>query len=119
MRRRSFSQFVIGIVVSFLGITTKKTILEHIDRPGFWIGLNDREGRPILAGSRLRVKTGDSWDEDDTEIEGKVCWAKYVAGYTLQDEYERTIGTFRFRVMGPQKIRETKDGRIDGEVLPV
>ena len=80
------------------------------------IGLQDRNYCTIHENDTLQVKVdGGNTDE---EIIGVVRWSKYVAGYTLQDqEFDMNIGTFRFRVWGPVKIREMGDGRIDGVIL--
>ena len=49
------------------------------------------------------------------EVEGVIKWAKYKAGYTLQDEHQRTLAGFRGEFWLPE-IKEMLDGRIDGVI---
>jgi hypothetical protein len=81
------------------------------------IGLQDRNYKTIHENDKLKVMTTGG------EKTGIVKWGKYVAGYTLQEglsskeNNDKTIATFRFHVIGPSKILEMPDGRIDGIIV--
>ena len=87
------------------------------DTHGTYIGLCDKNSKDIHSGDTIKCKVEKLYTDAPEELVGVIRWAKYKAGYTLQNG-EQTIAAFRcITGFGVAKIKELPDGRIDGEVI--